>query len=48
MPSTSPLKLLNPADELFEDLVNLGVNAKFKATGIVHSLLSSSTNKADP
>ncbi len=48
MPSTSPLKLMNPADKLFADLVNLGVNAKFKATGIVHSLLSSSTSKAGP
>jgi hypothetical protein len=46
MPSTSPLKLLNPADKLIEDPVNLRVNAKFKATGIVHSLLSSS--KAGP
>jgi hypothetical protein len=46
MPSTSPLKLLNPADKLFEDLVNFGVSSKFKATGIVHSLLSSSTRLA--
>lgn len=49
MPSTSPPKPLNPADKLFEDLVDLrSVNAKFKAAGIVGSLSRPSTSKAGP
>ncbi|CAK9220010.1 unnamed protein product [Sphagnum troendelagicum] len=49
MPSTSPPKPVNPADKLFEDLVDLrSVNAKFKAAGIVGSLSRPSTSKAGP
>jgi hypothetical protein len=49
MPSTSSPKPLNPADKLFEDLVDLrSVNAKFKAAGIVGSLSRPSTSKAGP
>ncbi|CAN5951358.1 unnamed protein product, partial [Sphagnum jensenii] len=46
MSSTSPPKPFNPADKLFEDLVDLrSVNAKFKAAGIVGSLSRPSTSK---
>ncbi len=49
MSSTSPPKPFNPADKLFEDLVDLrSVNAKFKAAGIVGSLSRPSTSKAGP
>lgn len=49
MPSTSPPKPVNPADKLFEDLVDLrSVNAKFKAAGIVGSLSRPSTSTAGP
>lgn len=49
MSSTSSPKPFNPADKLFEDLVDLrSVNAKFKAAGIVGSLSRPSTSKAGP